>query len=77
MVDRLAVESSIKVTIICYLIAFTGSIPAKIRPDIMPGRLTSPTVLAESTVGINEARMLSRISAAEANFGEAPRLSIS
>lgn len=48
-----------------------------VAPKIMPGRLTSPTVLAESIVGISEARMLSRISAADANFGEAPRLSIS
>lgn len=72
MVDKLAVESSMKVTIIWYLIAFTGSMPAKISPDIMPGRLTSPTVFAESTVGISEARMLSRISAAEANLGVAP-----
>ena len=62
---------------IWYLIAFTGSIPAKISPDIIPGKLTRPTVFAESTVGINDARILSRISRAEAIFGVAPRLSFS
>ncbi len=44
----------------------------KISPDIMPGKLTSPTVLAESIVGISDARILSRINPATAIFGVAP-----
>ena len=31
--------------------ARTGLTPAKIKPDIIPGRLTRPTVFAESMVG--------------------------
>ena len=48
---RLVAESSMKTTMIWYLIANTGSTPAKIKPDIIPGRLTMPYVLAESIVG--------------------------
>ena len=33
------------------MMALVGSIPAKINPDIIPGKLTNPTVFAESIVG--------------------------
>ena len=40
--------------------ARTGSTPAKIKPDIIPGRLTRPTVFAESMVGDIPVRIASR-----------------
>lgn len=55
--------------------ALTGSIPAKIRPDIIPGRLTSPIVLAESIVGDIPVRILSRIMAIDACLAVAPKAS--
>ena len=40
--------------------ARTGLTPAKIKPDIIPGRLTRPTVFAESMVGDIPVRIASR-----------------
>ena len=52
MIDpKLVADKSMNVTIIWYLMARTGLTPAKIKPDIIPGRLTRPTVFAESMVG--------------------------
>ena len=47
----LVAATSMKVTMICYMMAVIGTVPANIRPDIMPGKETIPTVLAESKDG--------------------------
>ena len=73
----LVVEISIKVTIIWYFMACVGSTPANIKPDIIPGRLTNPTVLAESIVGDIPALILSLTIEIEACFKSAPKASFS
>lgn len=54
--------------------ARTGSTPAKIKPDIIPGRLTRPTVFAESIVGDIPVRIASRTISIEASSRPAPTL---
>jgi len=57
---------SINVTMIWYLIAIMGELPAKIKPVIIPGKVTIPSVLAESIVGIIPVRIASRTIGKEA-----------
>ena len=66
----------IQLIIVDYVLKYIFSVDDA-SPDIIPGKLTKPTVFAESTVGIKAARILSRINIAEACFGVAPRLSFS
>ena len=62
-------------TMIWYLMAKSGEEPAKIKPVIMPGNCTSPTVFIESTVGWIAARMLSCTRLRAASLGAAPKQS--
>ena len=67
------VASSINVTISWYFIAWLGLTPAKIRPLIIPGRVTIPRVFAESILGIMPVFIESLIIFMEDNFVSAPR----
>ena len=60
------------VTMIWYMIATEGSVPANINPDIIPGSETRPMVLAESRVGCMPNLMVSLMIALVACFGVAP-----
>ena len=73
MLPKLVAAISMNVTMIWYMIALVGSTPAKISPDIIPGRLTRPTVFAESMVGLIPVRIASRTTAMAVWYFVAPR----
>lgn len=57
------VENDMNITIIWYLMASMGLMPAKMRPVIIPGKETIPRAFALSMVGYKLTRKASRMMA--------------
>ena len=70
------VEKVIKITIIWYLMASIGLMPAKIKPVIIPGKDTIPNVFAISMVGCKLTIRAPRKIALQACIGVAPKASL-
>ena len=70
------VEKDIKITIIWYLMASIGLMPAKIKPVIIPGKDTIPKVFALSMVGCKLKIRAARKMALQACIGLAPKANL-
>ena len=70
------VEKDMKMTIIWYLMASIGLMPAKIKPVIIPGKDTIPKVFALSMVGCKLTTRAARKIALQACIGVAPKANL-
>ena len=70
------VEKVMKMTIIWYLMASIGLMPAKIKPVIIPGKATMPNVFALSMVGSKLNIRASRKMALQDCIGVAPKANL-